>query len=148
MSKLKEVPDFYTFQRGLVYSHRDFQPFFSALNRGEKYAILSGFNASGTIHLGHKPVFDTNLFFQKKYGIPVFIPISDDESTGVEEAISMFIHVLISFRQRNNFFKLNYSRIYLSPSTILIRPINAYQIKWGYLINQYRRLYPSNPLKL
>ena len=27
-----------------------------------------------------KPVFDTNLYFQKEYGVPVFIPISDDES--------------------------------------------------------------------
>ena len=80
MSNLKDVPNFYTFNRGLIYSHRDFDKFYSALRRGEKCAIVSGFNASGTIHLGHKPVFDTNLYFQKKYGIPVFIPISDDES--------------------------------------------------------------------
>jgi len=80
ISNLKDVPDFYTFNKGLIYSHRDFDKFFSALKKGEKCAILSGFNASGTIHLGHKPVFDTNLFFQKKYGIPVYIPISDDES--------------------------------------------------------------------
>lgn len=80
MSNLRELPDFYTFNRGLIYSHRDFDKFFSALKKGEKCAIVSGFNASGTIHLGHKPVFDTNLFFQRKYGIPVFIPISDDES--------------------------------------------------------------------
>ena len=67
MSKLRDLPNFYTFNRGLIYSHRDFDKFFAALKRGEKCAILSGFNASGTIHLGHKPVFDTNLFFQKKY---------------------------------------------------------------------------------
>ena len=77
---LKEKPDFYTFEKEIIYSHRDFDKFFSALKKGEKCAIVSGFNASGTIHLGHKPVFDTNLFFQKKYKIPVFIPISDDES--------------------------------------------------------------------
>ena len=80
LSTLEEVPDFYTFKKGLIYSHRDFGKFFTALKKGEKCAIVSGFNASGTIHLGHKPVFDTNLFFQKEYGIPVFIPISDDES--------------------------------------------------------------------
>lgn len=80
ISQLKEMPDFYTFKRGLIYSHRDFDKFFEALKKGEKCAIVSGFNASGTIHLGHKPVFDTNLFFQKKYGAIVFIPISDDES--------------------------------------------------------------------
>ena len=80
VSDLKEVPDFYTFSKGIVHSHRDFDGFFSALKKGEKCAIVSGLNASGTIHLGHKPVFDTNLFFQKKYGVPIFIPISDDES--------------------------------------------------------------------
>lgn len=80
ITQLKEMPDFYTFEKGLIYSHRNFDKFFNALKRGEKCAIVSGFNASGTIHLGHKPVFDTNLFFQKKYGVLVFIPISDDES--------------------------------------------------------------------
>ncbi len=80
ISKLKEIPDFYTFKKKLIYSHRDFDKFYKALKKEEKCAIVSGFNASGTIHLGHKPVFDTNLYFQKKYKIPVFIPISDDES--------------------------------------------------------------------
>jgi tryptophanyl-tRNA synthetase len=77
---LKDKPDFYTFNKGLIYSHRDFDKFYSALKKGEKCAILSGLNASGTLHLGHKVVFDTNLYFQKEHGIPVFIPISDDES--------------------------------------------------------------------
>jgi len=80
VSSLKEMPDFYTFKKGLIYSHRDFDKFYKAIKKGEKCAIVSGFNASGTIHLGHKPVFDTNLHFQKEFGIPVFIPISDDES--------------------------------------------------------------------
>jgi len=80
VSTLKDVPDFYTFKNDLIYSHRDFDKFFKAIKNGEKCAIVSGFNASGTIHFGHRAVFDTNLYFQKKYGIPVFIPISDDES--------------------------------------------------------------------
>lgn len=80
VSDLKDLPEFYTFKNGLIYSHRDFDKFFRALKAGKKCAIVSGFNASGTIHIGHKPVFDTNLFFQKEYGVSVFIPISDDES--------------------------------------------------------------------
>ena len=80
ISTIKELPDFYSFTNELFYSHREFDKFLHALDKGEKCAIVSGFNASGTIHIGHKVVFDTNLFFQKKYGIPVFIPISDDES--------------------------------------------------------------------
>ncbi len=80
ISDLTDLPDFYTFQNGLIYSHRDFDKFMKAIRKGEKCAIVSGFNASGTVHFGHKAVFDTNLYFQKKYGILVFIPISDDES--------------------------------------------------------------------
>jgi len=80
IDKLSDKPDFYAFQTGVLVSHRDFDKFFSALKKGEKCAIVSGVNASGSLHLGHKPVFDTNLFFQKKYGVRVFIPISDDES--------------------------------------------------------------------
>jgi len=80
ISELSELPDFYPFKKGLVYSHRNFDKFYEALKSGQKCAIVSGFNASGTMHLGHKGVFDINLFFQKKYKVPVFIPISDDES--------------------------------------------------------------------
>lgn len=80
ISNLKDKPDFYTFKSGVLSSHRDFDKFFTALKKGEKCAILSGVNASGSLHIGHKAVFDTNLFFQRKYGLPVFIPISDDES--------------------------------------------------------------------
>lgn len=77
---LKGLPDFYTFRNKLIHSHRDFDVFLSRITKGERSAIVSGFNASGTPHVGHLPVFDTNLFFQKHYGAQVFIPISDDES--------------------------------------------------------------------
>ncbi len=80
LESLIELPDFYTFHNGSIFSHRDFDKFYKALQNNEPCAIVSGFNASGTIHLGHKPVFDTNLFFQKEFDIPIFIPISDDES--------------------------------------------------------------------
>ena len=80
ISNVKDLPDFYTFNNGLIYSHRDFGRFMERLEKGEPSAIVSGLNASGTIHIGHKAVFDTNLFFQREYGVPVFIPISDDES--------------------------------------------------------------------
>jgi len=50
------------------------------LKKGEKCAIVSGFNASGIPHLGQLFVFDTNRFFQREYGVEMFIPISDDES--------------------------------------------------------------------
>ncbi len=80
VSELASTPDFYTFTNGLMHSHRDFHLFYARLLKGEKSAVVSGLNASGTIHLGHIPVLDTNMFFQREHGAEVFIPISDDES--------------------------------------------------------------------
>ncbi len=80
ITDLKEKPDFYTFQNDLIVSHRDFDIFYAKLRAGKPSAIVSGFNASSYPHIGHIGVFDTNKFFQEKYGCQVFIPISDDES--------------------------------------------------------------------
>ena len=79
ISTVKNLPDYYTFNKGIVFSHRDFDKFMDAI-KNKKVSILTGFNASGSIHLGHKRTFDTVIFLQKKYKIPVYIPISDDES--------------------------------------------------------------------
>jgi tryptophanyl-tRNA synthetase len=80
VSDLKSTPGFYTFTNGLMHSHRDFHLFYARLLKGERSAVVSGLNASGTIHLGHVPVLDTNMFFQREHGAEVFIPLSDDES--------------------------------------------------------------------
>ncbi len=80
VSELADLPDLYTFNNGLMYSHREFDQFYKELKKGTKSAIVSGFNASASMHVGHMSVFDTNLFFQKELGAKMFIPISDDES--------------------------------------------------------------------
>lgn len=77
---IENLPNFYTFRNNLIFSHRDFDKFLKRLEDGEESAIVSGLNASGELHMGHKVVFDTNLFFQKEFNMPVFIPLSDDES--------------------------------------------------------------------
>lgn len=144
VSKLKNLPDFYTFRKGLIYSHRDFDKFFKALKKGEKCAIVSGFNASGTIHLGHKPVFDTNLYFQKKYNIPIFIPISDDESyvagkvKNQEEALKYSMKLAkellaYGFDPKKTYFIIDqiYTNIY-NLAIKLSRKINLSEIKATY----------------
>ncbi len=144
ISELKEIPDFYTFKNKLIYSHRDFDKFLSALKRNEKCAIVSGFNASGTIHLGHKVVFDTNLYFQKKFGIPVFIPISDDESyvagkvKNQEEALKNSLTLAkellaYGFDPKNTFFIIDqiYTNIY-NLAIKLSKKINLSEVKATY----------------
>jgi len=144
ISSLKDVPDFYTFNRGLIYSHRDFDKFYTALKKGEKCAIVSGFNASGTIHLGHKAIFDTNLYFQKEFGIPVFIPISDDESyvagkvKNQEEALKYSLElskelIAYGFDPGKTYFIIDqiYTNIY-NLAIKLSRKINLSEIKATY----------------
>lgn len=144
INKLSETPDFYTFNNGLIASYRDFDIFFKAIKNKEKCAIVSGLNASGTLHLGHKVVFDTNLFFQKKYKIPVYIPISDDESYVAgkvktqEQALEnskRLAKELISygFDPKNTFFIIDqiYTNIY-NLAIKLSKKVNYSEIKATY----------------
>src|SRR3990167_5225486 len=144
IDKLSEKPDFYTFKTGGLVSHRDFDKFFAALKKGEKCAILSGVNGSGTLHLGHKAVFDTNLFFQKKYNIPVFIPISDDESyvagkvkdqeTALKNSLRLAKELLAyGFDPHKTYFIIDqvYTNIY-NLAIKLSRKINLSEIKATY----------------
>ena len=80
IEELEKKPDYKAFHNGLLTSHRDFDKFYARLLNHEKSAIVSGLNPSGQFHMGHIGVFDTNLFFQKEYGIDLYAPISDDES--------------------------------------------------------------------
>jgi len=88
ISEIEQLPDTYGFKQGLVedlkeglvFSHRDFDKFLDDLKNKRKVSILTGFNASGSIHLGHYITFRIVLDLQKRYKIPVYIPISDDES--------------------------------------------------------------------
>ncbi len=144
IENLSSAPDFYTFKTGILASHRDFNKFFSALKNKEKCAILSGVNASGQLHLGHKAVFDTNLFFQKKYGVPVYIPISDDESyvTGKvndqKEALKNAMRlarelIAYGFDIKNTFFIIDqiYTNIY-NLAIKLSRKVTLSEIKATY----------------
>ncbi|MEM4182003.1 MAG: tryptophan--tRNA ligase [Candidatus Pacearchaeota archaeon] len=144
ISKIKKLPSLNYFVNGLVFSHRDFDKFLNALEKKEKCAIVSGVNASGVLHLGHKAVFDINLFFQKNYGIPVFIPISDDESyvagkvKNQEEALKNSIElakdmIAYGFDPNKTFFIIDqiYTNIY-NLAIKLSRKINYSEIKATY----------------
>lgn len=76
----KKLSDIRAFRLGYVFGHRDFDKFLAAHDAKKDVAILSGFNASGSLHLGHKLAFDCVIELQKKFKIPAYVPISDDES--------------------------------------------------------------------
>ncbi len=80
VERLKDRPAMEGFHNGLLASHRDFDKFYSKMLSGERSAIVSGLNPSGSFQMGHIGVFDTNIFFQREHGLDVYAPISDDES--------------------------------------------------------------------
>ena len=133
-----------------MYSHRDFDVFYRKLLHGEKCAIVSGFNASGTPHMGHISVFDTNLFFQRKFGVKVFIPISDDESyvsgkvktfeDGLRNSLAL-VRTMIAFGFDTFNTKIIIDQLYTDIYSLamrLSRGINMSEIKavYGYKPNQ------------
>ncbi len=144
ISQIKKLPNLKYFRNGLIYSHRDFDKFLKALEKKEKCAIVSGVNASGVLHLGHKAVFDINLFFQKEFGVQVFIPISDDESyvagkvenqnEALKNSIELAKDILAyGFNPEKTFFIIDqiYTNIY-NLAIKLSRKINYSEIKATY----------------
>jgi len=67
------------YRRGIVFGHRDFGPIYEAIIHKKQFAVLTGFNPSGNIHLGNLMFLKQALFFQS-LGADVFIPISNDET--------------------------------------------------------------------
>ena len=148
VSELKELPDFYTFNNALMYSHRDFDKYFAALKKGEKCAIVTGFNASAAPHIGHFSVFDTNIFFQKKYEIPVFMPISEDESyvsgkvktqeEGLKNAL-ILARAMVAFGYDTSKTKLIIDQLYTNIYNFAIK------LSKGVTLSQIKAVYGYSP---
>ena len=77
LKKLPEAPLMY--RRGIVFGHRDFGRIIDAIKNKKKFAVVTGANPSGFLHMGNKMFLDQALFFQK-LGADVYIPISNDET--------------------------------------------------------------------
>ena len=84
--KLKNLPLMY--RRGIVIGHRDFSQIVDAINNKKEFAVLTGVNPSGNLHLGNKLFIDQALFLQQ-CGAHVYIPISDDETYVFKKAASI-----------------------------------------------------------
>jgi tryptophanyl-tRNA synthetase len=81
-----ELPLMY--RRGIVIGHRDFDRIVNAINEKRDFAVLTGVNPSGPLHLGNKMFIDQALFLQQ-CGADVFIPVSNDETYVFRKAASI-----------------------------------------------------------
>lgn len=73
---------------GINYAHRDLEAVAEAMANGKPWAVVSGLNPSGPLHLGHKAIFDELLWLQDQ-GAELFIPITNDESYVVDKTKSI-----------------------------------------------------------
>lgn len=73
---------------GVTYAHRDMEKIADAMVNGDPWAVVSGLNPSGPLHLGHLQIFKEMLWMQKN-GAEVFIPITNDESYVVNKTDSL-----------------------------------------------------------
>jgi len=75
-------------RRGLYFSHRDFDKWLEAYERGKKVSVITGRGPSEKMHLGHLVPFLLAKSLQDEFNCEVFIPISDDEKFFVKQNLS------------------------------------------------------------
>ena len=74
--------------RGVYFSHRDFGWLLDRAVHDDRFFLYSGRGPSGPLHLSHLLPFDLCLWFQRRFGSPMFIQITDDEKFWVRGGLS------------------------------------------------------------
>ena len=75
-------------RRGIYFSHRDFDKWLEASDKGKKVSVLTGRGPSEKMHLGHLVPFLVAKSLQDEFNCEVFIQISDDEKFYVKENLT------------------------------------------------------------
>jgi len=75
-------------RRGIYFSHRDFDKWLEAHEKGKRVSIITGRGPSEKMHLGHLVPFLLVKSLQEQFNCEVFIPISDDEKFYIKENLS------------------------------------------------------------
>ena len=75
-------------RRRLYFSHRDFDKWLEAHEKGKKVSVITGRGPSEKMHIGHLTPFLVAKSLQEEFNCDVFIPISDDEKFYVKENLS------------------------------------------------------------
>ena len=75
-------------RRGIYFSHRDFDKWLEAHDKGKKVSVITGRGPSAKMHIGHLVPFLVAKSLQDEFDCDVFIPISDDEKFYVKDKLT------------------------------------------------------------
>ena len=65
--------------RGIYYSHRDLPALLDGFAHGKPFFLYSGRGPSGPLHTSHLLQFSLCQWFQKRFGVAMYVQITDDE---------------------------------------------------------------------
>ncbi|MFH0713334.1 MAG: tryptophan--tRNA ligase [Candidatus Micrarchaeota archaeon] len=77
--------DNFLFRRGIVYGHRDFDKFLTALKEKKKLVMMTGLMPSGKFHIGHALLVEQMKFYQS-LGAKLYIAVADVEAYNTRNA--------------------------------------------------------------
>lgn len=76
-------------RRGVFFSHRDLDKVLEDIESGRGFFLYTGRGPSGPMHIGHLIPFILTKWLQDKFGVNVYIMITDDEKFLDEEGMSL-----------------------------------------------------------
>ncbi|MEM4588574.1 MAG: tryptophan--tRNA ligase, partial [Thermoplasmata archaeon] len=76
-------------RRKIFFSHRDLNFVLDDYEKGKKFFLYTGRGPSGPMHIGHIIPFIMTKWFQDKFGVNVYIELTDDEKFLNDEKIDL-----------------------------------------------------------
>ena len=130
-------------KKDTILGHWNFRQIYNSIQKKKRFAIVTGFSASGRFHLGNKIALDV-AFYLGKFGGKIFIPLSDTEAEltrknpiNVKDDFNLFKSDLKRWQ-----FNLNKSEIYLHSSNKEVDNLTNLIIK-KMEYGDYKKIYGS-----
>ena len=98
--------------RNIIYGHKDFEIILNAINKKQKFAMLTGLMPSGKFHLGHKVITDQIVYYQS-LGAQCYITVAD-----IESYLTRNVSLEDAYKIAINDYLLNYIALGLKPHNV------------------------------
>ena len=139
---VKKLPkDNIYLRRGIIFGHKDFSRILDAINKKQKFAMLTGLMPSGKFHIGHKMIADQMIYYQN-LGAECYIAVADVEAyltrnmnnddlkrIAVEEYITNYIALGLKPKKTKIYFQSNGSKEYMNLSKYVSKKTTLNELK-------------------